>query len=255
MAKNKGEYDEMRVKLHLIELRDLQKTIKIGKKNIVITKVENAGKSCKSLPQGTILSNLSDEKIEQLAKKVGALKSPSGSKADVFVNGLGISVKSHRGANPAFLNHTHRAGFLKVCQRVGVNITVLDAIIKNYWDKRKRGLINEDVKNDDNNSPFKDYLDYLRPIINYFLFRGTAQKDSMFPADYVLDFENPLNEDEWCFTKDDYIDKIWENVVFSIRSKGMPNSYPKGINSADIKPWVEKINGKYKGALHARVQL
>ena len=96
MAKNKGEYDEMRVKLHLIELRDLQQSIKIGKKKIVVTKVENAGVSCKSLPKGTILSKLSDEKIEKLAKKVGALKAPAGSKADVFVNGLGISVKSHR---------------------------------------------------------------------------------------------------------------------------------------------------------------
>lgn len=254
MAKNKGEYDEMRVKLHLIELRDLQQSIKIGKKKIVVTKVENAGVSCKSLPKGTILSKLSDEKIEKLAKKVGALKAPAGSKADVFVNGLGISVKSHRGASPAFLNHTHRAGFIKVCERVGVDIKKLDTIIKSYWNKRKQGIITEDVKNSDKNSPFKNHLEYLRPILNYFLFIGTAQKDSAFPADYILDFEDPLNEKKWSFSKDEYIDIVWKNVVFSIRSKGMPNLYPKGDNTNEIKPWVEKIDGKYKGALHARIQ-
>ena len=194
MAKNIGEYDEMRAKLHLIELRDAGKTIVINGKTVIIQTVKNNGIECLSLPAGTLLSTMSDSQIESLAKRVGAFKSPAGSKADVYVNGLGISVKSHRGANPAFLNHTHRAGFLKVCNRIGVSIKKLDEIIRDYWVKRKTGIIGEDVKNSDPNSPFKDHLDYLKPIMNYFLFKGTAQKDSLYPADYILDFTNPLQE-------------------------------------------------------------
>lgn len=254
MAKNIGEYDEMRAKLHLIELRDAGKTVVIGGKNVVICTVQNDGVECASLPAGTVLSRLSDLQVEKLAIKVGAFKAPAGSKADVYVNGLGISVKSHRGANPAFLNHTHRAGFLKVCQRVGVSINELDQIIRDYWVKRKAGIIGEDVKNSDPNSPFKNHLAYLKPIMNYFLFTGTAQKDSPYPADYILDFTDPLREAGWKFSKDEYLDDNWNHITFSVRSKGMPVSYPNGKNATDILPWVEFAEGQYKGSLHGRAQ-
>ena len=39
MAKNIGEYDEMRAKLHLIELRDAGKTVVIAGKNVVVSTV------------------------------------------------------------------------------------------------------------------------------------------------------------------------------------------------------------------------
>ena len=254
MAKNIGEYDEMRAKLHLIELRDAGKTVIIAGKNVVVRSVVNDGAECQSLPAGTVLSGLNDLEVENLAKKVGAFKAPAGSKADVFVNGLGISVKSHRGANPAFLNHTHRAGFLKVCQRVGVSINKLDKIISDYWIKRKAGDIGEDVKNSDPNSPFKEHLGYLKPILKYFLFTGTAQKDSLYPAQLILDFTDPLKDSLWKFSKDEYIDDNWNHFIFSVRSKGMPDSYPGGNNVTEIKPWTESIDGKYKGSLHGRTQ-
>lgn len=140
MAKNIGEYDEMRVKLHLIELRDAKKTITIRGKKVDVLSIKNGDDECMPLPVGTNISQLSDLEVENLAIQVGAFKAPTGSKADVYVNGLGISVKSHRGANPAFLNHTHRAGFLKVCNRIGVNIDQLDKIICDYWEKENQVL-------------------------------------------------------------------------------------------------------------------
>ncbi len=254
MAKNIGEYDEMRAKLHLIELRDAGKSVIIGGKKTIIQSVKNNGIECASLPIGTLLSEMTDSQIEGMAKQVGAFKSPAGSKADVYVNGLGISVKSHRGANPAFLNHTHRAGFLKVCKRIGVSINTLDEIIGDYWAKRKIGIIGEDVKNSDPNSPFRGHLAYLKPIMNYFLFTGTAQKDSPYPADYILDFIDPLQESSWKFSKDEYLDDNWEHIIFSVRSKGMPSSYPKVKNAIDIQPWVEIAEGQCKGTLHGRVK-
>lgn len=255
MAKNIGEYDEMRAKLHLIQLRDTKKTVTIGGDKVDVLSVRNGEDECDQLPEGTDLAQLSDLEVESLAKQVGAFKAPTGSKADVYVNDLGISVKSHRGANPAFLNHTHRAGFLKVCERVGVSINKLDEIISDYWIKRKAGIIGEDVKNSDPKSPFKNHLDYLKPIMNYFLFTGTAQKDSPYPADYILDFTDPLDESSWKFSKDEYLDDNWEHIIFSVRSKGMPPSYPNVKDATAIKPWVvEDAAGKYKGSLHGRVQ-
>ncbi len=254
MAKNIGEYDEMRAKLHLIELRDAKKTIVLGGKSVVVTSVKNDGKECSSLPVGTNLSIKSDMEIEKLAKNVNAFKAPAGSKADVYVNGYGISVKSHRGANPAFLNHTHRAGFLKVCSRVGVRINKLDEIIKDYWTKRKSGLIGEDISNGDPNSPFREHLNYLKPILNYFLFTGTARSDSKYKADYILDFTDPLREGAWKFSKDEYLEDNWNHIIFSVRSKGMPESYPNTSDYDAIKPWVEVAEGQYKGSLHGRAQ-
>ena len=254
MAKNIGEYDEMRAKLHLIELRDAGKTVVIAGMNVVVSSVKNNGVECVSLPPETVLSGLNDSQVESLAIQVGAFKAPKGSKADVYVNGLGISVKSHRGANPAFLNHTHRAGLLKVCQRIGVSIDELDLIIKEYWEKRKAGIIREDVSNSDPNSPFVNHLEYLKPIMNYFLFTGAAQKDSSYPAEFILDFTDPLDESSWKFSKDEYLDDNWDHIIFSVRSKGMPPSYPNGKGADFIKPWVEYTDGKYKGSLHGRAQ-
>lgn len=88
--------------------------------------------------------------------------------------------------------------------------------------------------------------------MNYFLFTGTAQKDSAYPADFILDFTDPLNESSWKFSKDEYLDDNWQHIIFSVRSKGMPSAYPKGVNATAIKPWVEYTDGKYKGALHGR---
>ena len=255
MAKNIGEYDEMRANLRLIELRDTKKTVTMGGNVVGVLSVKNyKGEEFEPLPEGTDLAKLSDLEVESLAKQVGAFKAPAGSKADVYVNDLGISVKSHRGANPAFLNHTHRAGFLKVCERIHVRIDELDLIIKEYWEKRKAGVIREDVSNSDPNSPFVNHLEYLKPIMNYFLFKGTAQKDSPYPAEFILDFTDPLDESSWKFSKDEYLDDNWEHIIFSVRSKGMPDSYPNGKDATAIKPWVEYADGKYKGSLHGRAQ-
>ena len=51
MAKNIGEYDEMRAKLHLIELRDAGKTVIIAGKNVVVRSVVNGGQSVNHFQQ------------------------------------------------------------------------------------------------------------------------------------------------------------------------------------------------------------
>ena len=70
----------------------------------------------------------------------------------------------------------------------------------------------------------------------------------------ILDFIDPLNEYAWKFSRDEYLDDNWDHIIFSVRSKGMPRSYPKGKDAVDIEPWVEMADGQFKGSLHGRAK-
>ena len=62
MAKNVGEYDEMRIKLRLIELRDAEQPIVIDGLELHIQSVK-MGEEFSSLPIGTDLTAMSDAAI------------------------------------------------------------------------------------------------------------------------------------------------------------------------------------------------
>ncbi len=182
-------------------------------------------------------------------------KTPSSYKADIEVNGRRYSLKSKGAARAAVINHTSRAGFVRVCSVLNIDISTLDRIIERYWMKRESDIITEDVSNKNLESPFVKHQKYLGPIIKYFLFTGTGSRDSTFPADCVLEFTNPKNPETFTLlTKENVLDHIWENLVFSVRSKkGMPTSYD-ATNHSVIAPWVRYRPGDAhpKGALHVR---
>jgi hypothetical protein len=187
-------------------------------------------------------------------KKIFA-KAPSSYKADIEVNGKSYSLKSKGAARAAIINHTSRAGFVRVCSVLNVDIAPLDRIIKQYWKKRESGVITEDICNTHLESPFRNHREYLGQIIKYFLFTGTGGKDSAFPADCVLEFKDPKDPDTFkVLTKETVLDHIWDDLVFSVRSKkGMPASYD-ATTHAVIAPWVKLRPGDVhpKGALHVR---
>lgn len=176
-------------------------------------------------------------------------------KADIFINDVAYSLKYENAANPAIVNHTSRAGFLRVCNRMGENILTLDHIIDHYWNLRIAGKIKEDTKNTDANSPFKDYKNELEWILRYFIFEGTASKDSDFPANKVLSFDDPFDPTTYkILNKREVIDSIWHKLVFSMRPKGMPAKYDP-VKHCELAPWVRSLPPDYKprGCLHVRV--
>ena len=257
MGKNIGEYDELRIKLKLIELRDSNSTIKIGKRRIKIKSV-GLEKEFLPLPNGTDLKKMTDLQIERLANKVGAGKAKTSYKADVNINGKGYSIKSHRSAPPAIVNHTPRWGWNRICEELGVSISPLDKMVQEYFDLRSKKIITEDVNNSNQHSPFAKNKEYLRPILNYFLFKGTGAKDSEFPADYVLIFTDPNDTNTWnLYGENEYIDIFWDDMVFSMRNKGF-EAYPY-LRTCDLwkndvsKPWAKRFDGTLKGSLHIRV--
>jgi hypothetical protein len=200
-------------------------------------------------------SFLSSYDVPNLVKILGIGKAQTGSKADISVNRIKYSLKEINGSPPAIVNHTPRPGFENVCDRIGVSITKLDKIISDYWSLRQQGIIKEDTKTSDQNCPFRLHKKYLKPIIEYFIFTGTGQKDSNHPADKVLEINyKSLPTQMEIYEKDDYYDQVWDKLVFSIRSKGMNPKYPNCKNQISISKWTENANGKFKGALHIRVK-
>ena len=126
---NIGERDEVLTKLGFIYKRDK------GVENIKSVAVGD--KECKTLPdsihQLSDLLLLNDEQLIAIAKHCGCYKSPSTHKADVVVNGVGVSLKSLRGAPPAVLNHTSRFGLQRVCGMCNEGTQeVLDDVVKEY---------------------------------------------------------------------------------------------------------------------------
>lgn len=258
MAKNVGEYDELRIKLRLIQLRDSNKEVVIDGKKFKITSI-GLETEFGSIPFGINLQKMSDRDIEKLANQLGAGKSKGNYKADVNINGEGFSVKSHRSAPPAIVNHTPRWGWSRICDEIGVDITPLDNMVEKYFELRRKGTIKEDVWNKDPNSPFGQNKEYLRPILNYFLFKGTGSGDSDYPAKYVLDCNDPYDITTWkIHDETNYLDIFWDKMKFSMRNKGF-ESYPYKRKSDSWKnllsqPWAQKFDGTLKGSLHIRVE-
>lgn len=260
MSKNTGEQNEVFLKAFLVKcFYDGTKLPHIG----VIKYLSFL--STETLPGWEIgFTNLLDERNYDSLKTIFS-KAPAKSKSDIEINGIKYSVKNTMGAKSAIVNHTNRRGFLRVVKKLGMDISPLDKIIEEYWEKRISGKIMEDVKNSVPESPFKNHKEYLKPILEYFLFTGTGSSDSNFPADKMLIFDNPTDPSTFdILTKEEAVDIIWKNLVFSIRSKkGMPVKNINGnkidgydpVRDSDLAPWIRYYpEGSYfpKGALHIR---
>lgn len=258
---NQGERDEYLVKLRLIQLRDMQEGINMGGEFKGIESVGFNGIEYRQLPQDCDLkrvessANKGDMRLlEQLCDVCRIKKTGTREKADVFINGKGFSIKSRQSAPPAIVNHTPRNGWVRIANEKNVSIGTLDSIIAKYWDLRKAGIIKEDTGIGDEYCPFNGYKDELKVFLEYFLYEGTGSAKSKVPAEAFLEFSKPLDERTWEFSRNEYYDKIWERLVFSIRDKGMHPQYPNCKDAKLIAPWTNWFQGSYKGSLHVRVR-
>lgn len=253
---NIGERNELLIKLRLVEMRMHGMSAPIFGGDIV-RKVGFGKIEYLDIPAGTgDYTQLDDAALLKLAGAMNIAKAGIFDKADVYINGIGYSIKSLSAAPPALVNHTARDGWERVCACVGCSIQELDDIVAEYWKLRTSGEITEDVPNSHPKSPFASHKDYLLPILNYYLFKGSGSRSSVYPADYILDFTDPTDESTWKKYGADYINSHWNKLVFSLRSsKGMGN-YPNIKNvakKASMAKWTVFHSGGHKGALHVRV--
>lgn len=254
---NVGERDELIFKLIMTYKRDHNQSL-FGQP---VRSVGFMGKEFGRLPVDftiTGLNGMSDIHLETIASGIGSGKAPTGAKADVEINGQGVSLKSLRAAPAALVNHTSRPGFEFACKNAGVSIDTLDIIIDDYWDKRMSGVITEDTRITDANCPFSRYKTYLGPILEYFLFDGTGSKLSVAPAEYLIEFSNPFDENSYKqLNRQDAVSEVWPKLIFSLRAKkGMPANYDvnryTGKGADSIAKWVRYHSNDYRGALHIR---
>lgn len=258
MGKNIGEIDELKAKLSLIYWRDnrMHGISNVGFYDLNWTNTYIEYPSHAYNP--TQISTMQTQQLCSLCSSLGISKSPSGIKADVVINQDKVSLKSKGGALPALLNHTNRSGIEKVFNRIQLPIQPLDSAINDYWMKRMSGIIREDVKMNDLNSPFSSIkISTMVPLLSYFLFTGTGIGDSAIPANVVWEMSDPTDFSTWQrLTLHQVSQTIVDSTVISLRSKkGMPKNYSGQTDTpinASIAMWTRYWQGEYRGALHIR---
>lgn len=207
-----------------------------------------------------VIQQLTESQLVTFCKSHSISKAGPFSKADVFINGVGYSLKYTNSSPPALINHTRRTGWEFAAQHTGANMAQLDILISDYWRLRLSGVISEDTANTDPNSPFSQHFSTLLPFLEYFAFDGTATKLSYHPAIEVIEFSDPCDIKTWrLLNKGQLIASLWPRLVFSIRSKkGMPSARMLSTMSvqdrASVMQWSHLLNGELKGALHVRVR-
>lgn len=254
---NQGELDEYLIKLFLVDCRRNHVPIPIGNKFEVVKTVGSADNEYGTPRSWMKWSHQSAKMIVYICSQINAAKSPSRHKSDVYVNGIGISVKSRRGGNVTLINQTSREKILRVMNALNSPIKPLDEIVERYWYLRLNGKCGEDVSNDTMpDNPFcktpdgKSNEKYFSPLLNYFAFKGSGTGDSQAPAEWVLSIGSPEDTSTWVYySPTEFAHAVWEYLVFSIRSKGLPT-----VRTKEMSPWIKMVNGSEKGTLNVRIK-
>lgn len=199
-------------------------------------------------------------------------KSNSSNKADCIIkfNNLNklmyVSIKCMNFSNPSILNHTPRSA--KVFQKGEILFEHLDKLDKLIWLMNKE-RINRIVGEDILISKQFPTLDpqIKKSIIDtivYFMFYGTGKGVSTNPSNSILEIYNLDDFDKWKFfnldnkvAKLNYINNLYNKLIFSMRDKGMPKFY-----NSICEPWIfyqkislnNLIQFKLKGSLHVRIK-
>ncbi|MFN5496725.1 MAG: hypothetical protein ACK5C3_09140 [bacterium] len=259
---NAGERDEYLAIFTLLYARACGRTLEgLGKVQSVGKRVRRYRDWQRDLGDPKQLRFATDELIAKIATTLDVTKASGVEKADVHVNGIGVSLKSHRKAPPALVNHTTRPGWQFAARNAGVTIDSVDRAVELYWQQRQAGTIREDVLNDGPASPFWSARTELTSLLKYFMFEGTGTRLSAAPAAVVLEFTDPTDLSTWvCREPATVVDELWSRLVFSLRSdKGMPKNYPNvspryAKTKSSIARWTVYWQNEYRGALHVRVR-
>jgi hypothetical protein len=241
---NKGEKDEIKYKKELFEKR-----MDINYCTALFGSEAQEGIEVINIETRKPYENITDIK-----------KSKSASKADTIIilrktqKQLNISIKSKTGAKPSIINHTPRSANAFQNEYLKDDLCYLDILAKEYIDKRKEGVIGEDVEIGKlysyNDEKIKNSL--IKMLI-YFTFKGTGRKITEHECNSVLIInKNGSLSFILCDTekeKESYIQTIIEKSIISFRNKGMPKT-----TTEKCMPWVYvNDKGKECGAIHIRL--
>lgn len=245
---NKGEKDEVLLLLKLFFMNQIEQYDKL-----IDIFGEDASEGIRILDIG---NKEEIEDMAQLSKAKGDFKADCIIEMKKTKTVYCISIKSKNGANPAILNHTPRSA--KVFS-VGGNLydclDALDTIIEGYIDKRTKALIGEDVSITTLDLPTSIKTKFM-DVLSYFIFEGSGKGDSKCKANAILTYNHETITFNECITleqKKEYIEAIYDNIILSLRDKGMPK-----VLVNECKKWLfydnKNVPVKYKGSLHIRMK-
>ena len=248
---NVGEKDEV---LLLLKLLYLNKNKKFEKLTEIFG--DEASEGIEIIDQDT---RTEVHKYQDIKKCKGSSKADACIKMKKSSSMYNASIKSKNGANPAILNHTPRSA--KIFNNGGkleCEIPNIDVLVDEYKEKRKSGIIGEDVSIMTlNHMKTPEIYESVKNMLSYFAFDGTGKGDSNNQANSILYVDNDNISFVKCTNineKHAYVEAILDRCVISLRDKGMP----KILNDI-CTPWVfneHKSNGviKQKGSLHIRIK-
>ena len=201
--------------------------------------------------------------IDEIKKTSSIYKADCLIKVNQINKMFNISIKCYHGSMPSLVNHTPRSA--NIFQKKGdlyQYVPILDDIIKNMNKLRKEGKVGEDI-------PIKNILftnehkNCIKEIVKYFMFNGSGRGKSKKSSNSMLSVKDPNDISTWKFIncdnemrKLDYISSIYDNLILSMRDKGMPKNEKK---MHICEPWIfnhitESGIIKKKGSLHIRLK-
>jgi hypothetical protein len=262
---NEGERAELKFIATMGCYNNKQVKFKNGTKPLIISKLETpTGQQLQTISPYTskitpqFIRQLDDADLVNFCNTHKISKSGPFSKADIFVNGIGYSLKYSSAMPPALINHTRRTGWEFAALQKSAPMSNLDKLVADYWNKRLAGIIGEDIANSDSRSPFAAHFNTLLPFLEYFTFEGTGSRVSNHPASEVIEFSDPCDIQTWdLLNRSQILQNLWPRLIFSMRSgKGMPSdiNFVSQNEKNSIMVWAKKMQGSLKGALHVRIR-
>ena len=126
------------VVLRLLQLRNIYTKTHKGLK---ISSVKYQGKELGWNPQlaTIVLKDLEAKEAIKLGESLGFMGSKRGRKTDITINDKNFGIRCLNHTNRPLVNHSDRRKYESICQRLGLDIAILDNIIKEYWLRRKLG--------------------------------------------------------------------------------------------------------------------
>nr|AOP19043.1 hypothetical protein [Halimeda discoidea] len=259
---NFGEFGEFFIKAQLLCFKNQNIQTVFGD----IQKLENTPGQLIQNKKLTLfqLYTFTNIELKNCFEKSNIFKAKNSSKADVFINNRGLSIKILEKGYPTIINHTHRQNFLQVLEYLKLDIQILDICILEYHNLCQNNKIGEDIINSHPLSPFYKFKSYFTPILQYFLFNGSGRGLSELPAEIVL-FVKKIDSCDipqnwfWFSNSQQFIDEIWDFLIFSIRDKGLNYEKRSCESKKKMAPWIDKYKSrktqkiKKKGCLHVRI--
>lgn len=165
------------------------------------------------------LSRLQDDEIASLADRIGIRRTrPHGAKSDIYLNDIGYAIYNFAQDKPVILDGVTREALQTLCRLAGAPFETLDEHVKEFLIRHQNGQAGESIAVSDPDSPFSGAKQSLAPVLRYVMFEGSVSGPSMFPAECVLHYTDPLNTETWSiYEPDETIDEIWGKLVLNVR--------------------------------------